>query len=613
MRITFLRRADAPPQPRAPSGPARPCRRHRPAGCARLIQTLAALALLAAAPVAHAQSSFVITFDELPPQPVDGLSLQGVTFSFNNSGGATFSATGPGGLFFSDDAVLRGDATGVLVLDFARPTPTLSFAAALNNTNFAVSTGLTVELFGIGLVPLGTLPLAMVSQAAGLWIEGQFTYPGGPPITRAVIDFVEGNAGNPPEFLIDNLGFSTLPPARHRAPQDPQPFLLIDHPAIRSTNTSGLMMPAVHQQLLRNSARTALRDLNTRLYRARARHPARVATRRLEPAVATAQPLEFVLGKNPSHQIAAVQRDAGEPGEIPTASARTALEIFAAVDYGSINQSDLSRVFRGYDADTWAGSLGIEWRPNDWAAVGLAYSRVSTDARLDGGLGSANLDANLYSFYGTVFHGNTWLDLLYSYGDFSSELKRNTLVGDAGRADPGSGVHHLFINAGHQIPLDRRTVTGPMLGLDYISGHTGAYTETGSPRANLVYDRQNFDSLITRVGWQITRRQEVSWGVVELQGRLAWEKEHRPANDTIRATLANSPFILVTPGEGARRVGGYAASAPIASPGTDWITLGTGLRFGFRHDLALLLDYEGRFFQNNLSVHYGALKLSWEF
>ena len=607
------RRAGAPPRPCTPPLHGSPHGRRSRAGLAAILTAcLLTIPIPGWLPDASAQSSFVITFDELPQQPVDGLTVKGASFGFTG-GAATFNDTGPGGLFFSDASVLRGDANGILVLDFAQPTPTLSFAAALNSTSFAATPGLTIDLFGIGLVPLGTLTLPLISQGQGLWMEGEFIYPGGPPITRAVIDFLEGNAGDPAEFLIDNLGFSTLPPARRASP-DPQPFLLIDHLAIRSTNTSGLMMPAVHQQLLRGSARTALRDLNARLYRARANHPARIATRRVEQGASVAPYLDFTAGKNPSYKIPLGLQD-DQTGDIPTPTvvARTAVEIFASVDYGHMSQDNLSRVFRGYDADTWAGSLGVEWRPTDWAALGLAYSRVSTDAKLDGGLGSANLDANLYSFYGTVFHGNSWADLLYSYGDFSSELKRNTLVGDAGRGDPDSRVHHLFLNVGHQIPLNPRTVTGPMLGLDYLSGRTGAYTESGSPRANLLYDSQSFDSLISRVGWQLTRRQELSWGILELQGRIAWEKEHRPANDTVRATLATSPFLLVSPGEGAQRVGGYAASAPSAHPGTDWLTLGTGLRLGFRNDLSLLLDYEGQFFQNNLTIHYGSIKLSWEF
>lgn len=626
---------------------------------------LVCLILSLSAPLLRAHS-YEITFDEVPTTTVDDLSVEGVTFDFKVNGldspAADFNVTGPPGLFYLDGSVLEGEAAGILSIIFNRPTPTLSFSAALDSVAFAATPGLTVDLFGIGFAPLGTLPLSLISNGPGLFIEGQFIYPGGPLVKAAVIDFNEAAGSNEPLFFLDNLRFSTAPPspAPGRTPDDPEPYLLIDKLAIESANTTGLLMPAMHQQLLRGASRTALRDLNGRLFRARSHVPQVDSSIEQADRSPVLNYLDFAAKQNISYQVALGLREPQETEIVDTlrvshpfamvgaalplgGSATTIVtaapagardeaddgkevidlnpadevkrwEIFSAADFRSQEQDVLTEVFRGYESQSWAGSLGVEFRPNHWSAIGVAYSHLWTDAEADVGIGSAEMDGNLFSIYGTAFFGRSWVDLLYSYGDFESELRRRTLVGEAGRAEPDSYVHHLFLNAGHNVPLAENLVTGPMFSLEFTSGSTEAYQESGSPRANLIYDEQDFDSLITRLGWQATVVRETRrFGEMQIQGRIAWEKEHLPANDRIGATLATSPFVLVTPGVGAERIGGYGSSSPQAHPGSDWVAIGLGVRFHLYNDFDLLFDYEGHLFRNQATIHYGSVRLSRDF
>ena len=620
--------------------------------------------LLLCVPVLRAQS-FEITFDEVPTTAVDDLVVEGVTFDFKVSGldsaAADFNVAGPPGLSYLDGSVLEGDAAGILSMVFQNPTPTLSFSAALDSVGFAATPGLTVDLFGVGFAPLGTLPLSLISNGPGLFIEGQFIYPGGPLVKAAVIDFNESAGSSEPLFFLDNLRFSTAPPAPApgRRPDDPEPYLLVDKLAIQSANTSGLMLPAMHQQLLRGVSRTALRDLNSRLFRARGRVPQVDSSIENADRSPVLNYLRFASRQNISYQVALGLRAPSETEVVDTlrvshpyamvgaalpmgGSATTIVtaapvgtegessgkeivefdapdearhwEVFSTADFGSQEQDLLTEVFRGYESQTWAGSLGVEYRPNHWSAIGIAYSHLWTDAEADAGFGSAEMDGNLFSLYGTAFLGRSWIDLLYSFGDYETELRRRTLVGDAGRAEPDSYVHHLFLNAGHNVPLADNLVTGPMFALEYTTGEIEAYRETGSPRANLIYDEQDFDSLITRLGWQVTAtRKTRHFGEMQIQARIAWEKEHLPANDRIGASLATSPFLLVTPGVGAERIGGYGSSSPQAHPGTDWVAIGLGLRFQLYREYDLLLDYEGHLFRNQATIHYGSVKVSRDF
>ncbi|MBD1833432.1 hypothetical protein H6F61_12255 [Cyanobacteria bacterium FACHB-472] len=144
-------------------------------------------------------------FEELPFQPVDNLSFQGVTFDFKVDGfdstDASYAASGPGATPFVQDPSLEGDAAGILTLDFATAISTLQFGVALN-TIASLTPGFTVELFNSASMSLGITSVNTISLLGPFgFTDGLFTY-SGTPATRAVIDFDETIADR---FALDNL------------------------------------------------------------------------------------------------------------------------------------------------------------------------------------------------------------------------------------------------------------------------------------------------------------------------------------------------------------------------------------------------------------------------
>lgn len=155
-----------------------------------------------------ANAAVTLTFDELPTQPVDGVSYSGVTFNFKvdwvPSTDAVYNGIGPGNLTYLQDASLEGTTAGVLTLDFANPTDQLDFGIALNSYS-AVPTAYVINLYDasynlIDTFTGGTSPLV-------LWSEGQFTY-SGTLVSRAVIGF---NSQAASRFAMDNLTINAIP------------------------------------------------------------------------------------------------------------------------------------------------------------------------------------------------------------------------------------------------------------------------------------------------------------------------------------------------------------------------------------------------------------------
>ena len=154
-----------------------------------------------------ANAAVTLTFDELPTQPIDGLSYMGVSFGFTVNGSpstdAVYNGIGPGTLTYLQDPTLEGTTAGILTLDFATPTDMIEFGVALNSYD-AQSLGYAVRLYDsldqlIDVSFNGTSPLI-------LWSEGQFTYSGA-LVSRATIGFNDQVASR---FALDNLTFNVL-------------------------------------------------------------------------------------------------------------------------------------------------------------------------------------------------------------------------------------------------------------------------------------------------------------------------------------------------------------------------------------------------------------------
>lgn len=191
---------------------------------APILTTALALSILAAMQ-ARAQLT-TLTMDELPFQPVDGLSFMGVTFDFElfeeASTDAHYNSGGPGILVFVQDPSIEGTSSGILTLDFDIPVSTLEFGVALS-TDADLFPGFIVELFDASLSSLGVFPVN-TSNLAG-FTEGLFTYAGA-PVKRAVIEFDDSDAAR---FALDNLTFDTGPPP-------PPPDIVVTEAVVREVD-----------------------------------------------------------------------------------------------------------------------------------------------------------------------------------------------------------------------------------------------------------------------------------------------------------------------------------------------------------------------------------------
>ena len=78
-------------------------------------------------------------------------------------------------------------------------------------------------------------------------------------------------------------------------------------------------------------------------------------------------------------------------------------EMFAAGDFSFYDQDQLRDLMQGFDTDTYAGSVGVEYRAKEWLNLGLAWSYLQSDTNVSGNLGNIDLEGNVVSGYATAF------------------------------------------------------------------------------------------------------------------------------------------------------------------------------------------------------------------
>src|SRR5271155_680342 len=157
------------------------------------------------ATAAFAQTTTVtINGTEVPFQPVNGLTVKGVTFT--DTSGADFDAANGGQLTYTQDPVIEGQTAGeTLTMVFPYPVSVLSFGMALSSQG-TLTNAYTVTLFDSMGNLLQTVPVTVGNPPGDAFSNGPFTSNQPGLISKAVITF---NGGAPSAFGLDNITFTT--------------------------------------------------------------------------------------------------------------------------------------------------------------------------------------------------------------------------------------------------------------------------------------------------------------------------------------------------------------------------------------------------------------------
>jgi len=577
------------------------------------------------------------------PSPVAS-SIYGLTYNPNT--GNLYASTPYLG------SIAEMSTTGTLLNTYATGgVSPFSIAYDANRDSYWIYDIVTkmVHKYDSGFSQEASFAMTSPFTATGLAVVGNTLY-----ITLPYVD----------DILVVDLGpvaddVEELPETPTPSPSAPAPKVEVNTAAMQSLFSSGLFMAYANQYAALSAANSVNHDLNDRLLRWRSMLMSQGGGGTASHQPSETQLLSKILamssGMNMDHRVALGLREgvdttyhterslwmgslmgmAGGQFNVPgpevhavtaapldtknpvgkdviTEGDDSRLEIYTAGDFNAYSQDQLTNLLQGFDTDSYAGTVGLEYRLLPWLMAGAGWSYVTSDTELDHNLGGIDLDGQVLSTYLAAVWNRFYADAKYSYGGFDHSTSRDTLMGSTAKGFTNSWVHNMGLNFGYTIPVRRNFVTGPIASLDYATGGVSGYSETNGGAANVAYAGQDVESMIMQLGWQATVQHELPKARLLAQLHAGWEREFMPQSGAISASLVNSPYVLVS---GASRTpfGGFDGAISGAHPGTDWLALGGAIRLNFINGWNTSLNYEAQLFRDDAMNHHAGLKVSRDF
>ncbi len=230
-----------------------------------------------------------------------------------------------------------------------------------------------------------------------------------------------------------------------------------------------------------------------------------------------------------------------------------------------------------YHQNTTSG--GVDYRINDWSAVGALIGYSTADDSLGNTLGAQSVDSYQFALYGTAF-ADGWYGSAagtYMYNQWS-RLDRNVFVGnEVANAQTSGRILGGKLEGGYVFQTGKLSV-GPAAELRYAEYRIGSYTESGAVGLNQEVDGQALSSMIGQIGVQAALATMVGDYVVVPQLRVNFD--HAFHNDT-RAIVTRIASQLST-----------SVTTDLYPDTSDWVRIGGGVNVRLADAIWALVDFD---------------------
>ncbi len=171
--------------------------------------------------------------------------------------------------------------------------------------------------------------------------------------------------------------------------------------------------------------------------------------------------------------------------------------------------------------------LGADYKATDSVSFGVASTLTHQDATFAGG-GSFMNNEPMIAAWG-LFHGpEFYVSILGSVGQLNfNGIDRVIQLGAMTRTETAStgGSHTGVELAGGYLFHWGDLRTGPFGSISHQRVRVSSYNENNSDSTTMFFDRQNRDSTIGRIGWELAGDSHMMGGSIHPFGRIAFEHE----------------------------------------------------------------------------------------
>jgi outer membrane autotransporter protein len=213
-----------------------------------------------------------------------------------------------------------------------------------------------------------------------------------------------------------------------------------------------------------------------------------------------------------------------------------------------------------FDFDTYGLTGGIDYRFTDNLVFGVALSYHDVDADFDDKptVSGGSVDADGWGgfLYGTWYSDRFYVDGLAGYAKTDYDTKRkifipnnnasNPLISgnidETAKGSPDSDDYTLGVGAGYRLGQGALSY-GPYARVTYYEVDIDDYQEKGAEASglNLKVDGQNWESLTSVLGAQVSYAFSQSFGVLVPQGQVGWVHEFENDSEEFSAVYVDDP------------------------------------------------------------------------
>ena len=247
-----------------------------------------------------------------------------------------------------------------------------------------------------------------------------------------------------------------------------------------------------------------------------------------------------------------------------------------------------------FDFDTYGITGGVDYRFSDNIVLGAALSYHDVDADFDNKptVSGGSVDADGWGgfLYGTYYADRFYIDGLAGYAKTDYDTKRRILIPDANnpaatidetaKGSPDSDDYTISLGAGYSFTRGSLNY-GPYARVTYYEVDIDDYQEKGAEASglNLDVDGQNWESLTSVLGGQLSYAYSQSFGVLVPQGRAGWVHEFENDSDDFTAVYVNDPNQ-------------NQLRAETDNPDRDYFELGLGVSAVFKNGTQAFFYYD---------------------
>lgn len=216
----------------------------------------------------------------------------------------------------------------------------------------------------------------------------------------------------------------------------------------------------------------------------------------------------------------------------------------------SDSQQTQTTTLAGFQGNTNALMLGMDYRYTSNIYAGVAGRFSQTDVQLDKGAGTLKADDFNVTVYATQWiYKNLYLDatLHRSRGNFDISRKIKFDVGGVDVDETASGSTHgnqvgLSLGGGYELVLRNSIVTQITGNLRLTKTDIDGYEETGANGLNLRIKEQSIDSRVFKLGALVSYAISYPWGVLSPQLDVNWIHQFKTEGQRVHASFVSDPY-----------------------------------------------------------------------